>query len=399
MVEQAERRPPLRTLGAGSAGRLEPLLSSRAGRTARLRRHLRAPLEVTFFALPVLIAPMLIVEYLIGTYHLRPITVDGTTFPDGGFLFDLHVLWSAGHAIATGHSPYPFVYPAPAAFLMVPFGALPWNVAVVAFAFFVAGALFLTLRLLGVRDWRCYALALGSMPATASVTTGTLSTLIALGAAVAWRYRDRRWAVAIAIAAVVVTKVFLWPLVIWLVATRRFRAAATSVATGVVLVFGFWAMLGFDGLREYPHLLGHIAGLEQARSYSPFALMQSLGMSTASAHLALIGLTALAALAILAVARGADGDRRAFVAALAAGLALSPIVWLHYFVLIYVVIAVYRRRFGVAWMVPALYWVLPGQDSHGSARVILAAYGMTAVALAVAIYRRQDSPGPVPAPR
>src|SRR5205085_5854366 len=180
------------------------------------RTHVGALGGAIFLILLPLLGPFMIVEYLVGLYHAHPITVDGTYFPDGGFLFDLHVLWKAGHEIVSGHSPYPFVYPAPAAIFMVPFGALPWKVAVVAFSLVLIGTAMLTLRLLGVRDWRCYALALGALPGTAAVTLGAFSWLLALCAAAAWRYRERRIVVAFAIACAVVSKLFLWPLVVWL---------------------------------------------------------------------------------------------------------------------------------------------------------------------------------------
>ena len=217
--------------------------------------------------------------------------------------------------------------------------------------------------------------------------------MIALSAALAWRYRDRRVVVAASIVFAVVTKIFLWPLVFWLIATRRFRTAAASVVLGIVTVFGSWAILGFDGLRDYPHRLGHIAGLETARSYSPFALVQSLGGSEQLARIVLVGLTLVAIAAIFVLARGRDGDRRAFVAALAAGLLLSPIVWAHYFVLLFVVIALYRRRLTVAWVVPFVMWVLPGQDSHGSTRMILLAYAIAGAAAGFAMFRPK-SPQP-----
>ena len=149
-------------------------------------------LESFCFVLLPLSAPFLILEYLVGVYHQHPLTVDGKYFPDGGFLFDLHTLWGAGHDLILGHSPYPFVYPAPAAFLMAPFGVLPFKVAVVVYSLVLVGAALLTLRVLGVSDWRCYGAALGTLAGTAAITTGSLSWLIALSAALAWRYRDRR---------------------------------------------------------------------------------------------------------------------------------------------------------------------------------------------------------------
>jgi hypothetical protein len=268
---------------------------------------------------------------------------------------------------------------------MVPFGLLPWPVAVGAFSLFVVGALFVTFRLLAVRDWRCYGAALAAMPCVSSVTIGTLSTFLPLCAAIAWRYRDRRWPVAVSIALAVVTKLFLWPLVIWLIATRRLRTAATTVGVGVAAVVVSWGMLGFDGMLDYPRGLGRIAGLEQERSYSPFALMRALGLSEEAAHIGVLALTAAGVFAIFAVARGRDGDRRAFVVAIAVGLAASPIVWVHYLVLTYVLVALYKKRLGLAWLVPLLYWILPGQDSPGGAPVILKAYAITFAAVALAM--------------
>jgi hypothetical protein len=355
---------------------------------AAVLTHGRGIGEVFFFVfVPFYLGPLLIAQYLAGLYHAHPITVDGKYFADGGFLFDLHTLWQAGHNIVTGNPVYPFVYPAPGAVAMVPFGLLPWKVAVVAFSLLLIGAAFLTLRVLGVRDWRCYGAALASLPGTSAVTLGSYSWLIALAAALAWRYRDRRFVVAAAIAAAVVTKIFLWPLVVWLVATRRFRSALTTVVVGIVVVFGSWAMIAFDGLRQYPHVIGHTAALEEARSYSPFSLLRAIGVPSGSARIALLVLTLATCAALFAIARGRDGDRRAFVCAIAAGLILSPIVWVHYFVLLFVVIALYRPRLSAAWVLPMLYWLLPGQDSHGSTAVILTAYAMTA-AVAAAVWLR-----------
>jgi hypothetical protein len=331
--------------------------------------HVRALVEVGLCVVPAFIAPMLVFRYLTDTYHEQPFTLDGKYFPDGGFLFDLHVMWDAGRDVLQGQSPYPFVYPAPAALLMVPFAALPWSVAVVVFSLALYGAAIASLRLLDVRDWRCYALAIGSLAGVTAVTAGTLSWLLAFGAAAAWRYRDRRWIVAAAIVGVVVTKIFLWPLFIWLIATRRIRTAVTTAALGVVVVIGSWAVISFDGFRDYPQGLGRIAGLEQEKGYSAFPFLRSLGLPTGTTHVVLLGLAIFAIAGILLVARTVDGDRRAFAVAIGAALLLSPIMWPHYLVLLFVVLALFRPRLSVAWFVPLLYWLLPyvvfpGSNSH-----------------------------------
>jgi len=368
---------------------------SRAPGPTSLRAHARTALEAGAFVLLPLLGPVFIAAYLVGAHTSHPSTVDGVYFPDGGFLFDLHVMWKAGHDIVTLHSPYPFVYPAPAAFLMVPFGLLPWKLAVVAFTLVLIGSLVLALRLLRVTDWRCYAAALACMPMTSSITIGTLSPLLLLAAAAAWRYRNRRIWVAAAVVGAVVTKIFLWPMVFWLIATRRFRTAAFTVGLGIVTVFGSWAILGFDGLREYPHRISRVAGLEQDRSYSPFSLARALGLSTTNSRIMVAVLAVAAIGAIILLARGRDGDRRAFVAAVGAGLILSPIVWPHYLVILFAPIAIYRQRLSAAWVLPLFFWLLPGPESHGSAPWIVATL-MTSVA-AVVLAARRASPRPSPA--
>jgi hypothetical protein len=194
----------------------------------------------------------------------------------------------------------------------------------------------------------------------------------------------------------VVTKIFLWPLVIWLVATRRFRAAAMTVVLGIVVTFGSWAALGFDGLRDYGHGLERVAGLVQERSYSLFALFRLLGLSAGPARIVVALLTLAALAAIFLVARGTDGDRRSFVLALGVGLLASPIVWMHYLVLLIVPIALYRPRLSAAWLVPVAYWVLQGQENDGSAGKIILLLGLTAAGVALAMRQRRE-PAPVPA--
>ena len=112
----------------------------------------------------------------------------------------------------------------------------------------------------------------------------------------------------------------------------------------------------------------------------------------------MLGLALLALAAIFVAARGQDGDRRSFVVALVAGLLASPIVWLHYLVLLVVPLALYRPRLSAAWFIPLAYWFLPGQENHGSARNIVVMIALTASTLALAMWRRREpEPAPVPA--
>ena len=81
---------------------------------------------------------------------------------------------------------------------------------------FVAGlaAVLGALRVLQVEDWRCYSVAIVSAPAINSLALGALTSFLLLGAALAWRYRDRTVVVAVATAFTALLKLFLWPLAI-----------------------------------------------------------------------------------------------------------------------------------------------------------------------------------------
>jgi hypothetical protein len=108
---------------------------------------------------------------------------------------------------------------------------------------FVAGviAILAALRILGVQDWRCYGVALISAPAINSIALGTLTSFLLLGTALCWRYRDNPAAAGVATAVTALLKLFLWPLGVWLLVTRRWRAAI--ICTGLILLVGGWAVI------------------------------------------------------------------------------------------------------------------------------------------------------------
>ena len=140
-------------------------------------------------------------------------------------------------------------------------------------------------------------------------------------------------------------------------ATRSVTICA-RVAIGVSLTFGAWAVIGFDGLTGYPDLLRRLSDLQSERSYSLVGMAGQLGLSDAvgSAHVALVGVGLL--VGCVGFARRGD-DARSFTCAVAATLALSPIVWLHYLVVLLVPLAILRPRFSALWLLPVLLWVSP----------------------------------------
>jgi hypothetical protein len=134
----------------------------------------------------------------------------------------------------------------------------------------------------------------------------------------------------------------------------------------------------------------------QETSYSPFALLRLLGVSSPSARVVVTALTLAALGGILLVARGRDGDRRSFVLALATGFVASPIVWMHYLVVVFVPLGLYRPRLGAAWLIPLAYWGLQTQENQGSAAKIVVMFALTGLAVALAMWQRREQ-APVPA--
>src|SRR5262249_39810789 len=139
----------------------------------------------------------------------------------------------------------------------------------------------------------------------------------------------------------------------------RFASAALAVTVGAGLLLASWAVIGFDGFTGYPDLLRRLDDAVGDDAYTVLNLARDLGAPATVAHvlwLAIgIGLLAWCAL----VARRRD-ERSAFVLALAASLALSPLVWLHYFALLIVAVGVSRPRLGFVWFVPVALVVAPG---------------------------------------
>jgi hypothetical protein len=322
-------------------------------------------------------------------------------FDVGHHASDFATFWQSGRDVLHGHSPYPqlhalprhagpttfapFVYPPIAAVAMIPLSVLPYTVALFLFIVVDLAAVALALRLLGVTDWRCYGAAYASAPVFAGTGLGAISPLLLLGVAALWRYRDRAVVAGAIVAAAATAKLFLWPLWLWLVRTRRFAAAAVAAGVSVVAVVGAWATIGFAGAREYPTLLGRLTSLVGPESYSPYALGRSLGLGGGAAQAAayLVALVAIAA----AAWRLSDSGRL-LSAALAVSLIATPILWPHYLVLLFVPIALARRSLSPLWLAPLALWVDSSAWSSGSTTRIVGLLAIAAATLTSASVRQ-----------
>jgi len=280
---------------------------------------------------------------------------------------DFGVFLVAGDNVLAGRSPYPepgtllpppnayFVYPPLLALVVAPLTLLPIGIASAIWTVLGIAAIVAALLVLDVRDWRCHVMAFLYPFTRDALEYGAVGTFLLLLVALAWRFRKRLVVPGVAVGAAIALKLFLWPLVVWLALTRRVRTASVAVLSALGIALASWAVIVFRGLLDYPQVLRELSELEADETYSTFALFRALGFPSGLAQvlvLALgIGVFALAARAAR-IANPAERDRRVLILVIAAALVVTPIMWLHYLVLLLVPLALTRPRLGVLWLVP-----------------------------------------------
>src|SRR5262249_41200286 len=134
------------------------------------------------------------------------------------------------------------------------------------------------LLLLGVRDVRCYAACFLWAPTWQELDMASITAALVLALAIAWRDRDgvrRPW---LSLGVAVSAKLFLWPVLVWSCAQRRFRQCVFAITVGLVAALGAWALIGFKGLTAYPALLRTLEANEAYKGYSLVGIASALGM-------------------------------------------------------------------------------------------------------------------------
>ena len=322
-------------------------------------------------------------------------------------MFDYHGdLWTAGRSILAGSNPYHTagladrlrsinaghdldprfalpVYPAPALLAFTPLSLLPYTAAALIFFAILVAALIGSLRALDVRDWRCYGALFLSYPVVYGLVLGNVTPLLMLAAALAWRCRARPAVAGAAMGLAIAFKLILWPLLIWLVIAGRAKAALLAVVTAAGATVGCWAAIGFAGLGGYPHLLSLLSTVESHVAYSPYALAVSLGAARWLAA-SVVGLLGVAMIGAAYAQR--RHEHRVFGWCLLAALVFSPVVWSHYYALLYLPIALRSPRLSAIWLVPALLW--PIADPARSTAQIAIFMTLATVACALVMIER-----------
>jgi hypothetical protein len=251
-----------------------------------------------------------------------------------------------------------YVYPPPLAAALTPVTLLSRDVASVLAIAVTLASILAALFLAGVRDPRCFAIVVVTAPVWNVLETANVTGVLTLALALAWRYRASAWALATILGLAISAKIFLWPLAVWSLGTRRYSAAVRMVFVACASLLVAWSIAGFQGFTAYPDLVARLSAINSAQSYSFVGMAASLGLGSLAAHVAMVVVGgALLGLCVVLARRGEDA--RAFTLAVAGALALTPIMWQHYVCLLLVPLGIARPRFSAIWCLPAVLWIAP----------------------------------------
>ena len=315
-------------------------------------------------------------------FALVPLVVAIAQVADLNDRFDTHgfdfrrALWQPAGNVLDGRSPYPrpddpssvtgnlTVYPPLPILALAPLARIDFEVAYFIWALVLVVAVVGAFRIVGVHDWRCYSLALMSPPVVYGVFLGNVTLLLLVPLALAWRWRAEPVRVGLAIATMVAVKPFLLPVVLWLLVTRRLRAAAVALVGATALILLPWAAIGFDGLLAYPRLLDRLESAYGPGTDSLPAAFSWLATSH-TARQVTCGIAAAALVALAVWLRGRrDGDLQVFAILIGTSVVASPMVWPHYVALLLVPLAIARPRMSPAWFLVYALWPILAIDDR-----------------------------------
>jgi Glycosyltransferase family 87 len=317
--------------------------------------HARAMSDMLLLTLPLLF----VVVMMWGLLHDRFSALDFR-----------EAYWLGGHRVLAGQNPYlwtaaqfrggvAFVYPALSAVLFAPTALLSRSGGAFVFTLVSACVAPATLALLRVRDWRVYAVTLVWLPIYAGWLTANESLFMALGLAGAWRWRDRPWVAGFLTAAMISLKPLLWPLALWLLATRRWRASATTLVWGLLLNAFAWSVVGFGDIGSYLHAVSADTEGAWRLGFGVPALLGYLGAGRTAAMAVMMIASAVLVAAILHSGLARRNEVQALTLTVALAIVSSPLLWDHYLALLLVPLALLRPRLGWVWFLPVLMWICP----------------------------------------
>ncbi len=290
----------------------------------------------------------------------------GEYFPD--FLWNV---WVPGSSVWHGEIELvsQSAWTGSSAILFSPFTLPPHWLAVAMWTMVSAVALVTALRLVGCRDNLALTVALLSPPSLACLVSGNVSLLLMFAVAVMWAYRDRPWISGAALGLALAVKLWLWPLAAFLLFTRRWRALGVAACWVAVAMLAWW-LVSPETFDTYPERSEAIFEFFSVSAMGVVAALTNLGVGAAAAQ----GVATTLGLAVLAVAWRVRREGWVFGGCVTAALLAAPLLWTHYYAVLFVPIAMLAPRLSWAWLAPFLTVVafLPPMSSgaHAAAAMI-----------------------------
>lgn len=273
--------------------------------------------------------------------------------------YDLEVFLRAGSHVARGFPVYPllgtssvysgsaFVYPYFAALPFVLLAGVSATAATWLF-FVISSACVVAVSSAGSDRGHLRALLVvcGAFTIT-GLQLGALSPLLFAGTLLLWRMRDRPRAFVFA-GPIIAAKLFLAPVLVWLLLARRYRALAWA-AGGLGALLGAGFLLGPISAGAYARMLSQLSAHEARMGMSLVGGLMNRGLSLGAGQ----AVAGPVALAVLAAAqrhyRRAADERVLFSAAVLISLILTPVLWSHYLVLLAACLLVFDAR--LRWLI------------------------------------------------
>jgi alpha-1,2-mannosyltransferase len=286
----------------------------------------------------------------------------------GQFAYDFHnYYWPAGHRVLHGLSPYVYgdwfppgpevglAYPAPSMLAFAALATLPRGVGDVIFTALSLAAPLLALRVLDVKDWRPYGAIMLWPPIISGWQNANLSLLLVLGVAAIWRCRASVARAGFLLALLISLKLFLWPLGLFFIATRRYSTLAWAALVTLVLNSVAWLAIGLDELPRFRSTLQSFSGLTEDAGFSVIGFVERAGGDRLAAYGVMSSLALAAGLSCVALGhRGQEKD--AFILGIVVSLLATPVVWIHYLALLIVPLALRHPKLHPLWFLPLVMW-------------------------------------------
>lgn len=286
---------------------------------------------------------------------------------------EFRTYYAAASELAKGSSPYPtlgtqallgghaYVYPLLTAGLTVPLTLLPLTMATAAFRIILLGSLGLSGWIAGGK-WGLALASIGllSTPGITALQVGSLEPIFLLALVCALRWGRAPLRLGITLGLVCLAKLFLFPTLLWLLSTRRFRAFWIASATFVLLFLGGAVLT--PGIVHYLQILLRLGRYETGTGWSLPGVLSTFGLP----HLvgeALCGIAATG-VSVWILSRGdlRSNDEVVWGLTILISLALSPIVWSHYFLLALLPLFWSRSR-SLVLLLGTLSWALETPDT------------------------------------